>query len=198
MTTKHNYCKNTKKCYFCNEEHSCRNCPLEQQIAPILKNKIGILMEHYIANNFKCPLCNKKKLHVIGNNSPSLDIVCSCGNKIEVKSKCLSVSKLPNDIQLPHGNYNDYINRLKHGLELFIIIYGVDRINKIIKIREILYANHSMMLNENIINVIKKEENTRSTIIIKDRTKLNMLPVPNIDKIIDFTSEVENYKMRLF
>jgi len=198
MTTKHNYCKNTKKCYFCNEEHSCRNCPLEQQIAPILKNKVGILMEHYIANNFKCPLCSKKKLHVIGNNSPSLDIVCSCGNKIEVKSKCLSVSKLPNDIQLPHGNYNDYINRLKHGLELFIIIYGVDRINKIIKIREILYANHSMMLNENIIKVVKKEENTRSTIIIKDRTKLNMVPVPNIDKIINFTSEVENYKMRLF
>ena len=187
----------TKKCHFCNEEHSCRDCPLEQQIAPILKNKVGILMEHYIANNFTCSSCNKKKLQVIGNNLPSLDIVCSCGNKIEVKSKCLSISKLPNDIQLPHGNYNEYINRLNHGLELFIIIYGVDRINKIIKIREILYANHSMLLNQHIVNVVKRCDNTRSTIIIKDRTKLNMLSIPNRDKIIDFSSEIKNYKMRL-
>lgn len=185
-----------KKCNFCNKEHSCRDCPLEQQIAPILKAKVGILMEHYIANNFTCPSCNKKKLQVIGNNSPSLDIVCYCGNKIEVKSKCLSISKLPNDIQLPHGNYNEYINRLKYGLELFIIIYGVDRINKIIKIREILHANHSMLLNQNIINVIKRNDNTRSTIMVKNRTKLNMLSVPNTDKIIDFSNEIKNYKIR--
>jgi len=183
-----------QKCYFCGEDHTCRDCPLELQMAPILKKKVGAMMEHYVANNFQCPSCNKKTLRVIGNHSPSLDIVCSCGKKIEVKSKCLSVTKLPNDIKLPHGSYIDYINRLKDGLDLFIIIYGVDRIKKIIKIREVLYATHSMLTNDSIIQVIKRDDNTLSTIFIKDRTKLTVLPIPSADRIIDFNSEVEDFR----
>jgi transcription elongation factor Elf1 len=165
-------------------------------MAPILKKKVGTMMEHYVANNFTCPSCNKKDLRVIGNHSPSLDIVCSCGKKIEVKSKCLSVSKLPVDINLPHGSYVDYVNRLKGGLDLFIVIYGVDRVKKFIKIREVLYATHTMLTDGSNIRVIKRDDNGLSTITVKDRTKLNLLPVPMSDKTIDFSGDVEDFKSR--
>ena len=185
-----------QKCYFCGEDHTCRECPLELQMAPVLKKKVGIMMEHYVANNFSCPSCNKKDLRVIGNHSPSLDIVCNCGKKIEVKSKCLSVNKLPNDIKLPHGSYIDYINRLKGGLDLFIIVYGVDRVKKIIKIREVLYATHIMLTEGININVIKRDDNGLSTITIKDRNKLNIMQVPMGDRSIDFSVDVEDFKNR--
>jgi hypothetical protein len=185
-----------QKCYFCGEGHTCRDCPLEMEMAPILKKKVGTMMEHYVANNFSCPTCNKKEMKVIGNHSPSLDLVCSCGKKIEVKSKCLSVSKLPNDINLPHGSYVDYVNRLKNGLDLFIVIYGVDRIKKIIKIREVLYAPYRMLMNESVIQVIQRTDNGLSTIFVKDRTKLVNMSVPTIDRTIDFRNEVELFKGR--
>jgi hypothetical protein len=185
-----------QKCYFCGEDHTCRECPLEMKMAPILKKKVGAMMEHYVANNFYCPTCNKKEMKVIGNHSPSLDLVCSCGKKVEVKSKCLSVSKLPNDISLPHGSYIDYVNRLKSGLDLFIVIYGVDRIKKIIKIREVLYASHNMLVKQIDIKVEQREDNGLSTIIINDRSRLVNMPVPTGDRNIDFKSDVDAYKSR--
>jgi hypothetical protein len=166
------------------------------QMAPILKKKVGTMMEHYVANNFRCPSCNEKDMKVIGNHSPSLDIVCSCGKKIEVKSKCLSVHKLPTDINLPHGSYVDYINRVQKGLDLFVIIYGVDRVKKIIKIREVLYAPHTMLINNSVIQVLKREDNGLSTIFIKDRTKMINMNIPTSDKIIDFSGDVEHFKSR--
>ena len=80
-------------CYFCGGNHACRDCPIEKKIAPILKKKVGNEMEHYVALNCSCPCCRNKTLHVIGNHSPSLDIIClnqRCGRKFEIKSKCLS------------------------------------------------------------------------------------------------------------
>ena len=57
-----------------------------------LKQKVGNYMETHVAKVLPCPSCNKKELKVLGNHSPSLDLVCSnCSRKIEVKSK-LSVS----------------------------------------------------------------------------------------------------------
>ena len=189
------------KCYFCGENHTCRECPLEAQMAPILKKKVGIMMEHYVANNFVCPDCNKSTMKVIGNHSPSLDIICSeCSKKIEVKSKCLSASKIPKDIRLPHGSYLDYINRLDNGLDLFVVIYGVDRIKKLIKIREVLHATNSLLKNKEIIEVIKRQDmNSRgqpsnlSTIFIKDKDKLNFLSIPNKERFIDFSDEISKF-----
>lgn len=182
------------KCYFCSENHTCRDCPLEIEMAPILKKKIGMLMEHYIANNFVCPQCNKKTLNVIGNHSPSLDIICTeCSKKIEVKSKCLSVNNLPNDIRLPHGSYHDFINRIDNGLDLFVVIYGVDRIKKTIKIREVLHVPTIILTNYNNIEIIKRTDNNLSTILIKDRLSLNQLDIPNKDKTIDFGDDIRHY-----
>ena len=122
--------KNIKKCFFCGDNHICKDCPLEVAVAPILKKFIGKIMENFIGDNYNCPHCNGK-LEVLGNHTPSLDIVCKdCNYNYEVKSKCLSIKKIPNDLQLPHGNYNEYKERQNKGLDIFIIIYGVNRLEK--------------------------------------------------------------------
>lgn len=182
------------KCYFCGDNHTCRECPLETKMAPILKKKVGIMMEHYVANNFHCPRCNNTAMRVIGNHSPSLDIVCTdCGKKIEVKSKCLSVNKIPKDVRLPHGSYLDYLNRLNNDLDLFVVIYGVDRIKKHIRIREVLHATCDLLKEPSIIEVMKRDDNNLSSILIKDKNRLLNINIPPKDKIIDFSKEVNDY-----
>ena len=180
-------------CYYCYENHSCRQCPLEKKMSPILKKYIGDTMEKYIADNIPCIKCKQQTLVVLGDNSPSLDIVCSnCNINIEVKSKCLSVNILPKDITLPHGNYIKYKNRIKSELDLFIIIYKIDRIKKNVIIREILYAPHTIFQNSNIIKVVKCDNNNSSMIVINDRTQLQKI---NIDEnnILNFQNIIEEY-----
>jgi hypothetical protein len=162
-------------------------------MSPILKKYIGDTMEKYIADNVPCIKCKQQTLVVLGDNSPSLDIVCSnCNINIEVKSKCLSVNILPKDITLPHGNYNKYKNRIKSELDLFIIIYKIDRIKKNVIIREILYAPHTIFQNSNIIKVVKCDNNNSSMIVINDRTQLQKI---NIDEnnILNFQNIIEEY-----
>ena len=151
-------------------------------------------MEYYIADNLECPECHVRKLNVIGNHTPSLDIICSnCNNKFEVKSKCLSVKNLPNDIKLPHGSYVDYVNRLNEGLNLIVIIYGVDRINKMIKIREVLYANNNLLNKINIVKVSKRIDNNSSTILIKNKEKLVKLKIQTNNTILTFKNDFDNF-----
>ena len=195
LTTK-SYTKSTisNKCFFCNGDHTCRVCPIESAMAPILKKKVGEMMEYWVGHNLKCPGCAQPALNVIGNHAPSLDIICqNCSNKIEVKSKCLSVNKLPNDINLPHGSYIDFTHRLDDGLNLIVIIYGVDRIKKLIKIREVLYADNAHFKNTNIIKVEKRSDSNLSTIFIKNREKLTKLKTDNDNMVMSFSDE---YKYR--
>jgi hypothetical protein len=183
---------NHMKCFFCNGNHTCRTCPIENKMAPILRKKVGNLMEYYIADNLECPECHVRKLKVIGNHTPSLDIICSnCNNKFEVKSKCLSVNNLPNDIKLPHGSYIDYVHRLNEGLNLIVIIYGVDRIKKMIKIREVLYANNNLLNKIDIIKVSKRIDNNLSTILIKNKEKLDKLKVQTKNTILTFKNDFD-------
>ena len=159
-------------CYFCGGNHACRDCPIEKKIAPILKKKVGNEMEHYVALNCSCPCCRNKTLHVIGNHSPSLDIIClneSCGRKFEIKSKCLSVKHLPLDIKMPHGNYIDYKNRQRDGLDFIIVIYKVNRKTKTIIIREVLYIDNDTINNGDVVNVVKRDNSHLSTIKIQNR-----------------------------
>jgi hypothetical protein len=185
---------NNIKCFFCGGNHACRSCPIEYTMAPILRKKVGNIMEYYIADNLECPECHVRKLKVIGNHTPSLDIICShCNNKFEVKSKCLSVNNLPNDIKLPHGSYVDYVYRLEEGLNLIVIIYGVDRIKKLITIREVLYANNNLLKKINIVEVSKRIDNNLSTIMIKNKEKLVKLKIQTNNTILTFKSDVDNF-----
>jgi type II restriction enzyme len=163
-------------------------------MAPILRKKVGNMMEYYIADNLECPECHVRKLKVIGNHTPSLDIICShCNNNFEVKSKCLSVNNLPNDIKLPHGSYFDYVNRLNKGLNLIVIIYGVDRIKKLITIREVLYANNNLLKNVNIVKVSKRIDNNLSTIMIKNKETLNKLKILTNNTVLTFKNDVDKF-----
>jgi hypothetical protein len=108
-----------------------------------------------------------------------------------VKSKCLSVNNLPNDIKLPHGSYIDYVHRLNEGLNLIVIIYGVDRIKKMIKIREVLYANNNLLNKIDIIKVSKRIDNNLSTILIKNKEKLDKLKVQTKNTILTFKNDFD-------
>lgn len=187
--------KNTIKCYYCNGNHVSRKCQLEVLMAPILKKKIGIFMEHYIADNIKCPECKKKSLKVLGDERPSLDIICNfCNNMFEVKSKCLSVPNIPEDISLPHGTYNDFIKRINDGLNLIVIIYGVDRINKVVHVRDVIYANNRILKNAKLINISRQTNSRLSNILIQNRFGLNKLELIEPNQSFSFYDEIESYK----
>lgn len=182
-----------KSCYFCGGNHLCRQCPQELILAPLLKKYIGSIMENFISDNYSCPGCNTCNLKVLGNHSPSLDIVCkNCDRKFEVKSKCLSVNQLPIDLNLPHGNFFDYKKRQSSGLDFFIIIYKVDRFNKKIKIREILYIKNKEISKGNNFKVIKRNDSNLSTIIIDNRLNLNKLNLVSKNEF-DFSNIVNQY-----
>jgi hypothetical protein len=196
MSHSHQY----NKCYFCDGNHICRECPIETKLAPVFKKKVGVMMEQWIGNNLKCPNCNHPDLFVVGDNSPSLDIICNnCSSKFEVKSKCLSVNVLPPDIKLPHGSYRDFCERLDDGLGLIVIIYGIDRVNKLIKIREVLYANNTIFRNENIIKVDRRVDRYNhglSTIYIKNKLHLPKLRLKD-NVVMSFSEEYNSLVSRI-
>ncbi len=186
-----------KMCYFCNGNHLCRECPLETLLAPFLKKYIGSIMENFVSDNYCCPVCNQKKMKVLGNHSPSLDIVCkNCDRKFEVKSKCLSVNDLPVDLKLPHGNYEDYKKRQNSGLDFFFIIYKVDRVNKKIKIREVLYARNKEVKKFKNIKIVKRKDSNLSTILIKNRNFLEKFELDQKFEF-DFSPIVDQYSKKL-
>lgn len=160
------------KCKFCYEEsHSTKKCPVETALSKIIKVKVGNLMEHYVKDYVNCPKCNSK-LHLLSNNSPSLDLICNnCNSNFEVKSKCLSAKILPDDLIIYHGNYNFYKSRQNDGLDFIIIIYKVDRFNKEIKIRKVFYVPHHIIVNN--CDFIVKKNDSNSIVYIKNHNKFN-------------------------
>jgi galactitol-specific phosphotransferase system IIB component len=190
----------TVKCYTCNGNHYYRACPKEINSSPILKKKIGTKMEHWFADNFVCPECNCNTLCVLDNNTPSLDIICcnhTCNKTFEVKSKCLSVKILPDDINLPHGTYFDCINRIDDGLNLIVIIYGISRKEKYIYIRKILYANNDLIKDKSKILIMKKTKSYNSIIIIKNKEDLEIIEIDaTVTVIISFKKEFEKIEKK--
>lgn len=177
------------KCYYCHGNHSCRQCPVEFIVAPYMKQIIGIHMETFVANKLKCPRCNKT-LHLVGNHSPSLDIICNhCKTNFEVKSKCISAPKIPKDLILNHGNYFDYVHRQDSGLDFIIIIYGVDRTTKTITIRKVFHVPDKMVQQKIHFNVVKKTNSSMSDIIIPNNEILVNI-TPNHPYSYDFTNNI--------
>lgn len=170
-------------CHYCNGPHSCRKCPVETIVAPHMKKIVGTHMESFVANKLECPRCHNMTLRLLGNHSPSLDIVCEhCETNFEVKSKCISAKVIPNDLILDHGNYFDYIARQESGLDFIVIIYGVDRHTKIITIRKILYVPNEIILKKTHFKVLKKRDSTLSDVIIPDNSVL-----PNITPDVPYS-----------
>ena len=159
-------------CSFCNGNHNSRNCNIEQQLAPSFKKEVGIYMEEHITNNIKCPRCSSNKLYKLGNHTPSIDIVCTeCKQIYEVKSKCLSVKNLPNDIFCNGGNYNEFINNIKNKeLDLIIVLYGVNREKK-----EILIRDHQIAIKEQELKLKDQELKMKDKEIELANVKLNQV-----------------------
>ena len=147
-------------CQFCNSHnHTTRYCPIEKKISPLIRSKVGKMMEH-VVSKINCPKCFSNGLLVLGTDAPSLDLKCViCHHQFEVKSKCLSCKVLPNDLKLNGGNYNQYIKRQKEGLDFIVIIYGVDRKTKILKIRKIIHIPNKIIVKNNLNFIVKKNRN---------------------------------------
>jgi hypothetical protein len=174
--------KNDIKCFYCNGNHLVRNCLIEKKESSKNKKNTGKFMEQYYANNFCCYRCQEENFYVLNNRSPSLDIICKeCNNKIEIKSKCLSVDILPDDLLINSGSYKYFINRINENLDLVIFIYKVNRITKDIIIREILYFTNYQLKENKLIKIIPKEDKNISIIYIPNRNDPNIikLSVPN-------------------
>ena len=183
------FCK-SKFCTFCHGyDHTSKECKIEKKTSKQLKLSVGNMMEYYVEQNIKCPECNCNTLCVIGNNTPSCDIICNnCTKIFEIKSKCLSCTIIPDDIIINHGHYNKFLSKIYEGLNIIIIIYSVDRYNKCITIREVLYINNILLSNYKLINISKKKDNN-TLITIKNRKLLNKLLLYN-NNTISFKDEI--------
>jgi hypothetical protein len=166
-------------------------CEIENKMAPYFKKEVGIKMEDYVTKNIPCQICFKNSLKALKDFSPSLDIVCeSCGAIYEVKSKCLSIKILPKDIFCNGGNFIEFKKNINNGLNLFIILYGVDREKKEILIRNIYYVSNKQLVQEKIIEIDKKNNTTLSTIKIFDRDFLKSLNIK--EKLLSFKDLYNN------
>ena len=185
------------KCHFCGGLHNCRSCPQEAKIAPFLKKEIGTFMERFISNSIPCQKCKKYALDVLGNHTPSLDLICSnCNEPYEVKSKCLSAKKIPIDLMMSHGNYFDYLNRQNNGLNFFVLIYSVDRKNKTVMIRKVLYISDEIIKSSDKFSVEKKNDSSLSTIFIRNYQLLESIRLHQNYKY-SFKDAVEKIKIDL-
>ncbi len=71
-----------------------------------------------------------------------------------------SCRHLPNDIKIHHGNFEYYVNRQASGLDFIIVIYKVDRKEKISEIRKIIHIPDSdIKNNDNFIVTPNKYDN---------------------------------------
>ena len=160
-------------CEYCNNYHNSRECPLEKQLAPLMRKIVGMYMEQFVADEVYCPRCNNKSLNPLGTHAPSLDIICdTCHTKFEIKSKCMSSKVLPKDLVFNHGNYNDYTNRQNNGLDIILILYSVCRKTKIIKIRHVFYVSNEEIKSNKYLQVKKKNNSSLSEIIVPNHKKL--------------------------
>ena len=162
-----------KNCFYCgSNQHLCRDCPKEKRDSTNYKLQIGKWAEQYVSN-YVCPNCSDNSLKFLGNHTPSLDIICtSCGHMIEVKSKCLSINKLPDDIWMYHGNFNFYKKRVNQGLTFVVVIYAVNRLTKAFNVRRVLYIENNVIKENKKINVIKNKDGKNSKIFIPNINKL--------------------------
>ena len=191
-------------CEFCNENHNCRNCPTERKLKQTVTKNIGKVIEDFIAQNIPCRHCNQNSLYHLDNNTPSCDIKCSNCNmtNIEVKSKCLSVTNLPDDIQCKAGNYNHFIENINDNqLDLIIVIYSVDRKSKCITFREIYYLYNDALINIMNTNLLSINETAYSSIInINNRNSLSHLKLtikkPIVISLEDYINELKCYLIK--
>lgn len=181
-----------KKCDFCRGDHKDRDCPIEKRLAPFMRKQVGYWMEEFVGNNIKCPICGYNSIHILGDNSPSLDAICSnCNNNYEVKSKCLSVSNIPDDIVINHGNYFEYLNRKKQNLNFIIVIYSANRKNKSITIRKVFYVPSKNVNSGENFKVIQKNNSTLCNIFIKNHNLYKTYPIYRLNTTHNFSNEIQ-------
>jgi hypothetical protein len=162
-------------CNFCSQNHKCRSCPTEKKIRSRVSKKVGITMEEFVVTNIPCKYCEQKSFVRLASSTPSLDLQCTnCKQNVEVKSKCLSTNNLPNDIICKGGNYDCFVDNINNkNLNLLLVVYGVNRINKSIFIREVFWINNDDLVLQKNIKITERDK--LSTIFIPDKNNFSKL-----------------------
>jgi hypothetical protein len=185
-----------KHCDFCNGQHDDRDCFIERMMSPFMSQLTGLELEKYVEQYLHCPYCGKNKLSILKNSAPSLDAICGCCNEFfEIKSKCLSTSKLPNDLHLNHGNYYLYKKRQNERLNFIIIIYGANRKTKILKIKKIFFIPSKEICDNSNFRVVKKKN--MSQILIDDHTKFKQYNIKKIPLYINYADKINKKLIEL-
>jgi hypothetical protein len=192
--------KNNIICNWCGENHTSRQCNNENMIKLELKVRVGSVIEEFVEKCIQCPRCSKTEggFHRLGNNTPSLDIECkNCGLQVEVKSKCLSVNVLPNQIHCKAGNYYSLIKNIHfNNLNMIIIIYSADRKTKEITIKEAIWIDNYHLQTQTNITIDNIEDSRLSKINILDR---NFFPRLSFDiRKISFESYIATYLNKIY
>ena len=184
-------------CHYCNGNHYSRACPVEKKKSSKLKKKVGKYMEKYYSRHYPCMRCGRNSLVVKGDRSPSWDLACTqCDNVLEIKSKCLSSKKIPQDITLPHGSFVHYNERQVQGLDFVVIIYRANRVSKEITVREVMYFYNEQIMNTNLFVVQPNPNSQLSNIYINNREdpRIVKLALPSQSNI-DFNQQVEDIEV---
>ena len=185
---KYNYECHNIVCNWCKGNHISRQCNVEKLVKKELKDRVGSAMEQFVEKCIQCPQClsvakdysNREtfcSFERLANNTPSLDLECKvCGFQVEVKSKCLSVNNLPDQIYCKAGNYKNLIENIyKNNINIIVIIYSADRDTKDITIKEVLlFDNYELRKGINI--VINKQANST----LSDITIFNKNTIPRL------------------
>lgn len=203
MTMTHKYTEEiqNKTCWWCNGNHGSRYCNFESLIKKELKKKVGKVIENFVEKCIQCPRCstnvNNFTFERLGNNTPSLDIECkSCGLQVEVKSKCLSVDSLPDNIYCKAGNYNMLQHNIfNNNLNIVIVIYSANRNTKNITIKEALWvSNNELRSNVNVM-VTRENRSSLSNVVILNRNYIPKLSF--YAENISFTSYIQKKSKEL-
>jgi len=138
----------TRQCYGCgSNDHKLSDCIKHNSQRDLRKENAGKWAENYISKHVMCQKCsNSVSLKPAELFLPSLDCFCSNGCLYEIKSKCLSVDKMPEYIKINAGEYRTLKRRILHeGLSIIVLFYAVDEELDIRNIRQVRYID-----NENL------------------------------------------------
>ena len=179
--------------------HSSRDCNEEKTLAEYLNKTIGHTMEHLAAKYIACPMCKKTTLSVLGDNSPSWDLICTngeCNRKFEVKSKAMSCTD-DNDLYFYGGAFKYYIARVAEGLHMIIITYEIDRKTKTLAIKEVFHVPNSMLkksdVRTNPIYVEQRRGTSLSNIVVKNKIDLKKI-TPNLKITMSYKNAYNTFR----
>jgi len=171
-------------CYGCNKPgHKIKDCPAHAIKKDERRLNAGEWAE-YLCSKILCPNCKDSPLVPVQDKCASLDLECSKkGCPIEVKSRCLSNSLLPEYIKIHGGSYETFRHRIMNEkLVIIVILYRVDEKKDKRILRGVYYINNET-LQKGVIGsenfIIKNGITGATNVMCFDRIRKHYVEIKN-------------------